>query len=335
MMIIPHNGNFSLKEQFIMKKKIVVLDGFTLNPGDLSWEKMKEFGDCTVYERTPQEQLIERAKDADILLVNKILLGKYEFEQLPNLKYVGVLATGYNVIDVKAAKAHGITVTNIPVYGTASVAQMVFSHLLNLTQHVAHHAETVKNGRWSGCADFCYWDYPLIELQGLTLGIVGCGRIGRQTAAMGRAFGMKTIGFDKFVDQVEGIEMVELDNLFKQSDVVSLHCPLTPENEKLINAESLALMKPSAYLINTSRGALIDEMALLEALNNKTIAGAGLDVLTVEPPKKDNPLLIAPNCYVTPHIAWATNSARKRLLDTAIENVNAFLSGKAQNVILK
>ncbi len=314
-------------------KKIVVLDGYTLNPGDLSWDQLRQLGDCTIYDRTAPEQVAERAKDAEILLINKVVMSRDVIAQLPALKYIGVLATGYNVVDVRATAERNITVTNIPVYGTASVAQMVFAHILNLAQHVAEHAQDVAAGQWGKCPDFCFWNFPMIELSGQTLGIVGCGRIGRQTARIGQALGMKVIAYDKYPAPTDGIEFVEMTELFKRADVISLHCPLTGDNEKFVNREMLALMKSSAFLVNTSRGPLIDEDALAEALNTGRIAGAGLDVLSVEPAQDDNPLLKAANCYVTPHIAWATVSARSRLMDTAVENLGAFLRGEPQNVV--
>lgn len=315
--------------------KIVVLDGFTLNPGDLSWDGLRALGACEIYDRTPAAQVAARAKDAEIVLTNKTVLDRPTLDQLPKLKYIGVLATGYNVVDVAAAKERGIPVTNIPIYGTASVAQMVFAHLLNLTQHTAHHAQTVRDGRWTKSADFCYWDFPLIELHGLTIGIVGYGRIGQETARIARAFGMQVLAHDTFVKAADhpNAEFVSLEDLFRRSDVVSLHCPLTADNKGLVNAQRLGLMKKTAFLINTSRGPLVDEPALAEALNSGKIAGAGLDVLAVEPPRAENPLLTAKNCFVTPHIAWATGAARARLMDTAVDNVRAFLAGKRQNVV--
>jgi glycerate dehydrogenase len=315
--------------------KIVVLDGYTLNPGDLSWGRLETLGECTVYDRTAPEDVVERAGEAEIVLTNKTILSADVIRRLTRLRYIGVLATGYNVVDVEAAGERGILVTNVPSYGTRSVAQMVFAHLLNLTQHVAHHAGTVREGRWAACPDFCYWDMPLLELAGLTLGIVGFGRIGRAVAGLARAFGMKVIVYDVIVpaEMPDGCRMAELEEVFRDADVLSLHCPLTPRTEKLVNAERLALMKPTAFLINTSRGPLIDEPALAEALNAGRLAGAGLDVLSAEPPAADNPLLTAKNCYITPHIAWATRSARQRLLSIAIDNVAAFVAGKPQNVV--
>jgi glycerate dehydrogenase len=315
--------------------QIVVLDGHTLNPGDLTWEDLEALGACTVYDRTPDELIAERAAGAEIVLTNKTPLTADTLRQLDRLKYVGVLATGYNIVDVEAARTRGVPVTNVPTYGTESVAQMVFAHLLNLTQRVGHHAETVRRGRWSTCPDFCYWDTPLIELQGLTMGVMGLGRIGRATARLARAFGMAVLAHDiqNMPPAPEGCEMVDVDDVFRRADVVSLHCPLTPQTATLVNAERLALMKRSAFLINTSRGPLVDEQALAEALNGSRIAGAGLDVLAVEPPVQGNPLLRAKNCFVTPHIAWATRAARERLLRVAVENVAAFLGGKPQNVV--
>ena len=315
--------------------RIVVLDGYTLNPGDLTWKDLEVLGSCAVYDRTPAELTVERAKTAEIVLTNKTVLTADIIDRLEQLRYIGVLATGYNVVDVGAARKRGIPVANVPTYGTESVAQMVFAHLLNLTQHVAQHAETVKAGRWSACPDFCYWDSPLIELQGLTMGIVGLGRIGRAVARLARAFGMKVIAHDIVTPSSvpEGCKMVGLKDMFRRADVVSLHCPLTPQTDCLVNKERLALMKPTAFLVNTSRGPLIDEQALAEALNGGKIAGAGLDVVATEPPTQDNPLLKAKNCYVTPHIAWATRAARKRLLQVSVENVAAFLDGRPQNVV--
>lgn len=315
--------------------KIVVLDGYTLNPGDLDWSQLARAGECQIYPRTAPGQVVERAREAEIVLTNKTVLDRETIFSLPKLKYIGVLATGYNVVDVGAAKERGVCVTNVPSYGTSSVAQMVFAHLLNLTQHVAIHAESVRTGDWTRSSDFCYSLTPLIELDGLTMGIVGFGRIGRHTARIAKAFGMKIIFYDPFVLGVPDHEgtPVDLNTLFRESDVITLHCPLTPQTHKLVNAERINLMKPTAFFINTSRGPLVDEQALAEALNAGRIAGAGLDVLCVEPPKANNPLLRARNCYITPHIAWATRAARQRLMDVAVSNVYAFLSGKPQNVV--
>jgi glycerate dehydrogenase len=315
---------------------IVVLDGYTLNPGDLSWAALEVLGPTTVYDRTPPDQVVARAADCEIALTNKTLLPRAVIEQLPRLRYVGVLATGYNVVDLDAARERGIPVTNIPDYALPAVVQMVFAHLLNLALHVAEHGQGVAAGRWTKSIDFCYWDSALVELAGLTMGIVGFGRIGQAVAALAQAFGMKVLAYDVCPpkgDVAGDVRFLDLDELFRQSDVVSLHCPLNTATQKLVNAERLALMKPSAMLINTGRGPLVDEAALAEALNAGRIAGAGLDVLWTEPPPADNPLLGAKNCCITPHIAWATRAARQRLLDTAIANVRAFWAGKPQNVV--
>ena len=313
--------------------RIVVLDGYTLNPGDLSWEGLLALGDCRVYDRTPTDCIVQRARDAHILLTNKTVLDRDALAQLPRLRYIGVLATGYNVVDVAAARQRGIPVTNVPTYGTRSVAQMTFALLLELAQHVGHHAQTVREGRWSSSEDFCYWDYPLIELDGLTMGLIGLGRIGRATADLAKAFGMRVLGYDPLVPPVEEIEATDLESLLQTSDVVSLHCPLTEDNRGLIDARRLAMMKPTALLLNTSRGPLIDEAALADALNGGRLAGAGLDVLAIEPPTVDNPLLQANNCLITPHIAWATRAARSRMMNTVLANVRAFLAGKPENVV--
>ena len=314
--------------------KIVVLDGYALNPGDLDWSGLEAIGDCTFYDRTPPEETISRAQGAEIVLTNKTLLARNEIEALPSLKYIGILATGFNTVDLKSANELKITVTNIPTYGTDSVAQMAFALLLSLTQRVDHHARTVREGRWTSCPDFCYWDYPLIELAGLKMGIVGFGRIGRATGKLAQAFGMQVLAYDTIkIPVTDGIEVVDLDTLFRNSDVVSLHCPLTPETEKLVNRERLAVMKETAFLINTSRGPLVDGAALAAALKENRLAGAALDVLEIEPPPADNPLLRAKNCLVTPHIAWATRSARRRLLNTAVQNAKAFVAGAPQNVV--
>lgn len=314
--------------------KIVVLDGYTLNPGDLDWRPLEALGELTVHDRTEPEQVVSRSDGAEVLLTNKTIISRDHIGQLPDLKYIGVLATGYNIVNVEAAQERGIPVTNVPTYGTESVAQMVFAHLLNLTQHVGDHALAVRDGRWSGSVDFCFWNYPLLEIAGMKLGIIGLGRIGRATARLALAFGMEVQAYDvEPIESPEEVRLVDLDTLLATSDVVSLHCPLTPETEKLVDARRLALMQPHALLINTSRGPLVDEAALAEALNSERLAGAGLDVLSVEPPPSDNPLLNAKNCYITPHIAWATSAARRRLLDKVVENVRAFCQGAPQNVV--
>jgi len=315
--------------------RIVVLDGFTINPGDLSWKGLEELGQCAIYDRSAPEEVMARADNAEIILTNKIVLSADMIERFESLKYIGVTATGYNIVDVDAARKRQIAVTNVPAYGTDSVAQMVFAHLLNFTQNVAHHAQTVSDGRWCSSEDFCYWDTPLVELSGLTMGIIGLGQIGRATAKLARAFGMKVIAYDVAApaEMPEGCEMVELEDIFRLADVVSLHCPLTPRTEGIVNERNLARMKRTAFLINTSRGPLIDEQALADALNDSRIAGAGLDVLAVEPPDRENLLLKAKNCRITPHIAWATRAARERLLNAAVENIAAFLAGKPINVV--
>ncbi len=303
---------------------IVVLDGYTANPGDLSWDEFHQLGSCAIYDRTPETQVVERAREADVLLTNKTVLRRAAIAALPRLRYIGVLATGYNVVDTDAARERGIPVCNVPEYSTPNVAQAVFALLLELTNHTAHHAQTVREGRWTASNDFCYWDFPLVELHGLTLGIVGYGRIGRAVAEIGRAFGMRVLACGHSGD---------LEALLRASDVVSLHCPLTPETNQLINATRLATMKPSAFLINTARGGLVNETDLADTLNNGRLAGAGLDVLSVEPPPPDNPLLRARNCLITPHIAWATRNARARLLQIAAANIRAWLAGRPQHVV--
>jgi glycerate dehydrogenase len=315
--------------------KIVVLDGCTLNPGDLSWDGLKALGECEVYDRTPPELTVARAREAEVVLTNKTLLPREVIEQLPKLRYVGELATGYNNIDLKLTRERGIPVTNIPEYGTRTVAQMAFAHLLNLTQHVGHHADTVRAGRWATSIDFCYWDFPLIELVGLTMGIVGIGRIGSATARLAQAFGMKVLASDPYVSPspVPGVEMVDFKRLLAESDVVSFHVLLTEETQGMLNRGNLALMKKTAFVINTSRGPVVNNRDLAEALNAGTIAGAGLDVLEVEPMTMDNPLVTAKNCYITPHIAWAARSSRARLMNTAVENIKAWLAGKPLNVV--
>ncbi len=313
---------------------IVVLDGFTLNPGDLSWSELESLGPCEVYDRTAPAEVMGRAGGAEILLTNKTELGREHILSLPRLRYIGVLATGTNVVDLAAARERGIPVTNVPAYSTRSVAQTTIALLLELTQHAGHHAETVREGRWARSADWCYWDYPLIELEGLTLGIVGFGRIGRAVGELAAALGMRVLACNAASRPAAPfVRAVDLETLFRESDVVSLHCPLTEQTRGLINAERLSWMKPTAFLLNTSRGLLVDEAALAEALNSGRIAGAGLDVLSAEPPAADNPLLQAKNCLITPHLAWATRSARSRLLRIAVENVRRFLQGSPQNLV--
>jgi len=313
---------------------IVVLDGYTLNPGDLSWDGLKALGPCTFYDRCNENEVVERSRDAQIILTNKVSITGDHIRSLSKLRYIGVTATGYNIVDVKATSERKVVVTNVPAYGTKSVAQATFALLLELTNHAGHHAETVRQGRWTQCPDFCYWDYPLIELDHLTMGIIGYGRIGAAVANLARAFGMNVLVHSRTPPKLEpGIKVADLETTFRESDVISLHCPLTPETKHIVNEERLGWMKPSAFLLNTSRGPLVDEAALAEALNAGKIAGAGLDVLSVEPPPASNPLLSAKNCLITPHQAWATRAARARLMDVAIANVAAFLKGKPQNVV--
>jgi glycerate dehydrogenase len=318
-----------------MDQHIVILDGNAVNPGDLSWDGLKQFGKLTVHSHTPNDQVVQRAAEATMVTTNKTLLREKVLDRLPNLRYIGVLATGYNVVDTEAARERGITVTNIPAYSTPSVAQAVFAHILNLALHVCEHADSVRRGDWCKIVDFCYWNFPLVELQGLTLGIVGYGQIGQETAKIGRAFGMKILATNRSPKKVDPSEatMVSLDELLAQSDIVSLHCPLTEQSRGMINAEALNKMKSSAFLINTGRGPLIDEAALADALNAGRIAGAGLDVLGKEPPSEDCPLLTAKNCYITPHLAWASLAARQRLMKIAIDNMRTFLEGNPQNVV--
>lgn len=319
--------------------KIVVLDGYALNPGDLSWDGLRALGEVSVFDRTPVEKIVERAAGADAVLTNKTVLSAATLAALPDLRYIGVLATGYNVVDVEAAARQGIAVTNVPAYGAASVAQLVFALLLEMCSQVGHHARLVRAGAWTRSPDFAFWDRPLFELEGLTLGIVGFGDIGRKVAALGRAFGMELLAHTRHPEKYRGqgagagVEFVELDELFARADVVSLHCPLTAQTERLVDTRRLALMKPTARLINTGRGALVDEAALAEALNDGRLAGAGLDVLCQEPPPADNPLLQARNCFITPHVAWATGAARSRLLAGAVGNLHDFLAGFSSNVV--
>jgi glycerate dehydrogenase len=310
--------------------RIVVLDGFTTNPGDVSWAALEALGSLTVHDRTPPGDIVARAADADAVLTNKTRLGRAEIAALPRLRYVGLLATGHDVVDSAAARDRGVPVCNVPEYGTANVVQATFALLLELTNRTGHYDATVRAGRWTACPDFCYQAGDLVELAGLALGIVGYGRIGQGVAAVGRAFGMRILAHRR---SHAGPEHVDLDRLFAESDVVSLHCPLTPETKELVNARRLALMKPTAFLVNTARGAIVDEAALAAALDAGRIAGAAVDVLTVEPPPPSNPLLAARNCVITPHIAWATRSARKRLIAMTAANLRAFAAGTPQNVV--
>ena len=317
--------------------KIVVLDGYGLNPGDMSWSGFEALGELVVYDRTSPSELMERAADAEVLITNKTLITAENMEALPCLKYIGVLATGYNVVDIDAAKAHRIVVTNIPAYSTPSVAQMVFAHLLNITQRVDYYANENKQGRWTKNVGFCYWDTPLMELEGKKMGIVGFGNIGQATGRIAQAFGMEVCVYTSKPQFAlpSGVKKMELDTLFAECDVISLHCPLTPETKELVNASRLKLMKPTAILINTGRGPLVNEQDLADALNQGVIAAAGLDVLSVEPSTADNPLLSAKNCFITPHIAWATKEARTRLMDIAVNNLKSYQKGDIINNVAK
>ena len=315
--------------------KIVVLDGFTANPGDLSWKGLEELGTITVFDRTKPGETVARAADADIVLTNKVIISREIMMQLPQLKYIGVLATGYNVVDIEAAHERSIIVTNVPAYSTESVAQMVFAHLLTVTNRTEHYALQNRQGRWTKNPDFCYWDFTHMELAGMTFGIVGLGNIGRRVAEIALAFGMRVKALTSKAANAlpAGIEKADLEELLAKSDVISLHCPLTDTTRHLINYETLQQMKPSTILINTGRGPLVDDQAVASALAEGQLAAFCADVLTEEPPKADNPLLSQPNAFITPHIAWATEEARSRLLQVAISNVEAFLNAKPQNVV--
>jgi glycerate dehydrogenase len=317
---------------------IVVLDGYTLNPGDLSWDGLKGFGDVIIYDRTPYDKILDRSKDAEILITNKTPLSEDILNALPSLRYIGVLATGYNIIDIEAAKKRNITVTNVPAYSTRSVAQLTFALLLELCFHVQKHSDSVLDGKWSESRDFSYRDFPLIELAGKTIGIIGFGNIGRNVADIATAFGMKVIGFSRSrTNQLHrtNFKWVSIDELFELADVVSVHCPLVPETKGLVNLGYLRKMKKTAFFLNTSRGPVVVEEDLAYALNSDLIAGAGIDVLSSEPPSGDNPLLRAKNCIITPHIAWATLEARIRLMDITISNLSGFLENKPVNVVSK
>jgi len=316
--------------------KIVVLDGYAGNPGDVSWDELKALGDCTIYDRTTPEQMIDRAKDAEIVLTNKVCINAAHFDQLPKLKYIGVMATGFNVVDCEAAKAHNVVVTNIPAYSTNSVAQMVFAHILNIYNRVDHYTNEIREqDAWVKSKDFSYYNTPLLELYGKKIGIVGLGNTGSATARIAIGFGMEVYAYtSKSEFQLpHEIKKLELDELFRQCDIISLHCPLTPTTNNLVNAERLKLMKPTAIVINTSRGPVVNAHDLAEALNNGQIMAAGIDVLETEPPKADNPLLKAKKCYITPHIAWATQEARVRLMDIMVGNVKAFIEGNPVNIV--
>ncbi len=317
--------------------KIVILDGHTANPGDLSWDGLREYGELEVYDRTAPAELLSRAEGAEVILTNKVIIDAKTMAALPCLRYIGVLATGYNVVDIAEAHRRGIVVTNIPAYSTMSVAQMVMAHLLNITNQVALHAESVRRGEWQECPDFSFTKSPLIELDGLTLGIVGLGNTGSATARMAQAMGMQVMAVSSKTEEMLrplGIRKASgYEQLFSEADVVSLHCPLTDETRHLVNRERLSLMKPTAILINTGRGPLLDEQAVADALTEGRLYAVGVDVLTEEPPRKGSPLITAPRCYITPHIAWASAAARRRLVSIATSNVAAFLRGEPQNCI--
>lgn len=315
--------------------KIVVLDGFTENPGDLSWDGLGKYGDWVVYDRTSPAQVIERIGDAEIVFTSNTPLSQEMINRCANLKYIGVLATGYDMVDVAAAEQRGIVVTNIPTYGTAAVAQFVFALLLEICDHVGHHNEAVHQGRWTTCPDFCFWDTPLIELSGKTMGIIGFGRIGQAAAVLARAFGMEILAFDEHPSE-SGKRLasyVSLDELFKRSDVISLHCPLLPSTAGMINQSTLSKMKDGVILINTARGQLVVEPDLRDALESGKVSYAAVDVVSCEPIQADNPLLSAKNCIITPHIAWASKESRQRLMDFALENLGKYLQGTPVNVV--
>jgi glycerate dehydrogenase len=315
--------------------KIVLLDAHTANPGDLTWEPLQSIATCAIYDRTPVAETLARCQDAEVVITNKAPLNRETLQALPKLRYIGVTATGYNIVDTAAAREMGITVTNVPGYSSPAVAQLVFALLLELTNHVGHHAGTVQDGRWSACPDFCYWDHPIIELAGRTLGIIGYGDIGSAVGRIATAFGMNVLASKREwkTSPPEGVLPASIEEIFRQSDVVTLHCPLTDATKHLVNASSLRQMKRSALLINTGRGPLVDETALASALNEDRIGGAGLDVLSVEPPKDGNPLIGAKNCLITPHIGWASREARQRLIAATAENLRAFLDGTPVNVV--
>lgn len=310
--------------------KIVVLDGYTENPGDLSWSGLEKLGELTVYDRTPTEKIVERIGDAEAVYTNKTPIARETMVRCPRLQYIGVLATGYNVVDIIAAEERGITVCNIPSYGTAAVAQMAIALLLEICHHVGAHSDSVYKGEWTRSADWCYWNYDLIELDGKTMGIVGYGRIGKATGKIAKALGMKVIAYDKYV---QGDECVDQKTLLAESDVIVLHCPLFPDTEEIIRTDTIRQMKEGVIIINNSRGQLINECDLAEALNSGRVYAAGLDVVSTEPIREDNPLLKAKNCFITPHISWASKESRQRLMDIAVANLEAFMHGNPINIV--
>ncbi|MCI2147134.1 MAG: D-2-hydroxyacid dehydrogenase [Clostridiales bacterium] len=321
--------------------KIVILDGYTENPGDLSWDALKTFGDLTIYDRTSltdENEIAERIGDAEIAITNKTPISKSTIDRCPNLKFIAVLATGYNVIDIAYAKEKGIPVSNVPVYGTRSVSQFAIALLLEICHHIGHHDKTVHDGKWENCEDWCYWDYPLIELADKTYGLLGCGNIGVHTAAIARALGMNVITYDgKEREEAKalGVKYVDLDTLFRESDVLGLQMPLFPFNTGIINKENIAKMKDGVIIINNSRGQMVVEQDLADALNSGKVAAAGLDVVSTEPIKGDNPLLKAKNCIITPHMSWGSKESRQRIMNTTAENLKAFLDGNPVNVVNK
>ncbi|MGF0032468.1 D-2-hydroxyacid dehydrogenase [Bariatricus sp. SGI.154] len=318
--------------------KIVVLDGYTLNPGDISWEGMEAFGEVTVYDRTQPEDIVARIGDAEVVYTNKTPLTRETFDACPNIKFVGVLATGYNIVDIEAAKEKGIPVSNIPTYGTAAVSQYAIALLLELCHHIGEHSDCVKKGDWTNNPDWCFWNYPLVELAGKTMGIIGFGRIGQDTGKIAQALGMKVLAFDAYHNpalETETCRYAELDELLAESDVISLHCPLFPSTEGIINKDTIAKMKTGVMIINDSRGPLIVEEDLRDALNSGKVAGAAVDVVSTEPIQMDNPLLQAKNMIITPHIAWAPKESRQRLMDIAVANLKAYVDGEPQNVVNK
>lgn len=315
---------------------IVILDGYAANPGDLSWEPLKEFGTVTVYERTPADQIIPRIREADYVYTNKVPLSREAIDSAPKLKWIGVLATGYNIVDIQYAREKGIPVSNVPAYSSATVLQNVFAHLLHICHHVGDHAASVSKGKWAACQDFCFWDYPQIELEGKYMGIIGYGDIGKKVAKAALAFGMKLLIHTPHPEpslETENLSFTDLDSLLEKSDVISLHCPLTPATGNMIDQAALKKMKSTAILINTGRGPLIDEDALAQALNQGEIFAAGLDVLCQEPPQKDNPLFQAKNCFISPHISWSSKEARIRLHQVAFDNLRSFLEGRPVNIV--
>ena len=315
--------------------KIVMLDAYTTNPGDLSWDDFNAFGEITVYDRTPYDKIVERTKDADIIITNKTPITKEIIDCLPKLKFIALMSTGYNIVDYIYLKEKGIPVSNIPSYSTDAVAQLVMSFILELSMNVGLHSESVRDGDWCRCNDFCFWKTPLVELSGKTLGIFGLGKIGRAVAERAKAFGMNIVAYAPRIhgDEPDYIKLMSLDDMLAVSDIVSMHCPLTPETEGIANDDFINKMKNGAYFINTSRGTVVDENSLATALNSGKLAGAGLDVLSTEPPREDNPLLSAKNCFITPHIAWAAFETRKRLVGILKDNIKAFLDSKPQNVV--